>query len=297
MVTGLLDSLYAQTVWPSEVVFCDASDDASTQSLVETAERRWQPSAVAWCYEKANRIGLAPQRNQAVASSSQPFVWFLDDDVVLEPNCLEHLHEVVSADASIGGATATIINQGYQPPGRWASKLMRWFERGRVRQTYASACVGPCCTFMPDTSIAIPPVTAADWLIGCCSMYRKSALPVPAVPDHFEGGAFGEDLAASLCVGRTHRLVHVRDARCYHDSQDGAHKRSLKQTADQSLRNKYYIMTRIMGKDSARDHLDFALLYLFYLAALTLKERQWRSFFPVFAGFASGGAKLLLRTR
>lgn len=296
MVARLLESLYAQTVWPSEMVFCDASDDDSTHVVVQSAEEKWRGSGVAWRYEKAGRTGLAPQRNQAVAASSQPYVWFLDDDVILEPRCLECLHELVSADASIGGATATITNQGYQPPGRWAALLMRWFERGRERKTYAAACVGPCCTFMPDNSNDIPPVMTAEWLIGCCSLYCKSALPVPAVPDHFEGGAFGEDLAASLSVVRTHRLVHVRDARCYHDSQGGEHKSSLCRSAEQGVRNRHYIMTHIMGKDSARDHLDFALLHLFYLGTLALKGPDRGRFFPVLMGYVLGFGRLLLRT-
>ncbi len=296
MVARFLESLYAQTVWPSEMVFCDASDDDSTFAVVQSAERKWEGAAVSWRYEKADRVGLAPQRNQAVASSSQPYVWFLDDDVLLEPRCLECMHAVVSADASIGGATATITNQGYQPPGRWATLLMRLFERGRVRETYAASCVGPCCTFMPDNSNNIPPVMAAEWLIGCCSLYRKSALPVPAVPDHFEGGGFGEDLAASLSVGRMHRLVHVRDARCFHDSQGGEHKSSLRRTAEQGVRNRHYIMTRIMGKDSVRDHLDFALLHLFYVGALALKGTAPGRFLPVLTGYVQGFGKLLLRT-
>ena len=196
MMTRVLESLHAQTAWPAEMVICDASDDESTGTVVQSAMEKWQGTAVVWRYDKARRTGLAPQRNQAVQAATQPYVWFLDDDVILEPGCLQQLHQAVAADESVGGATATITNQGYQPPGKWAALLMRWFEHGRVRQSYAAACVGPCCTFMPDTAPDIAPLMPAEWLIGCCSLYRKSALPVPAVPDHFEGGAFGEDLAA-----------------------------------------------------------------------------------------------------
>ncbi len=293
MLARFFESLRAQTARPAEIVVCDASDDASTLATVQHAESAWGEPAAVWRYENAARTGLAPQRNQAVAAASQPYVWFLDDDVLLEPQCLEHLHATMAADASIGGATATITNQGYEAPGRWSTLLMRWFDHGRVRQTYAAACVGPCCTFMPDTSHDIPPVVTAEWLIGCCSLYRKSALHVPAVPDHFEAGGLGEDLAASLSVGLTHRLVHVRDARCFHDSQGGDHKRSLTRTTDQRVRNRHYIMTRILGKDTLRDHFDFALLHLFYLGTLLFKRSGRGQFFPVLTGCLQGFGKLL----
>lgn len=293
MLARFFESLRTQTARPAEIVVCDASDDASTHAAVQSAQAAWGEPTALWRYEKAARTGLAPQRNQAVAAASQPYVWFLDDDVILEPQCLERLHAALAADATIGGATATITNQGYEAPGRWATLLMRWFDHGRVRETYAAACIGPCCTFMPDTSPDIPPVVNAEWLIGCCSLYRKSALPVPPVPDHFEAGGLGEDLAASLSVGRTHRLVHVRDARCFHDSQGGDHKSSLARTTDQRVRNRHYIMTRILGKNTLRDHFDFALLHLFYLATLLFRPAGRAQFLPVLTGCLQGFGKLL----
>ena len=135
MLARFFESLRDQTARPAEIVVCDASDDASTHTVVQSAKNTWGEPAAIWRYEKASRIGLAPQRNQAVAAASQPYVWFLDDDVILEPQCIEHLHAVLEADATIGGATATITNQGYQAPGTWSTLLMRWFDHGRVRST------------------------------------------------------------------------------------------------------------------------------------------------------------------
>lgn len=285
LLKRFLKSLNEQTVWPAEIVICDASDDETTASVVQSAQSEWSDASVNWVYQKAERRGLAPQRNQAVAASTQTYVWFLDDDVILEPECLTHLHQVMASDDCIGGITATIINQGYTPPGRFTQLMMRWFEDGLTRRTYAGACVGPGYTFMPDTTPDIAAVERVEWLIGCCSMYRKTALPIPAVPAHFVGGAIGEDLAASLFVGRSHRLLHVRDARCVHDSQSGDHKRSNLALAEQGLRNRYYIMTRIMGRREVRDHLDFALMFLFSLTSLLRQPATWRCIPVNLAGY------------
>lgn len=292
LLERFLKSLNAQTVWPAEIIICDASDDEMTWQVAGVAESNWASTSVKWIYAKAACRGLAPQRNQAVAAATQTYVWFLDDDVILEPACLEKLHQVMSSDERIGGVTATIVNQGYTPPGRFTTALMQWFEDGLCRSSYAAACIGPGYTFMPDTSSDIPEIQRAEWLIGCCSMYRRAALPVPAVPAHFEAGALGEDLAASLSVGQRYQLWHVRDARCFHDSQSGDHKKSWRALADQGLRNRYYIMTRVMGRDGVRDHLDFALMFLFSLASLLGQPSSWRYIPANVAGYMQAIWKL-----
>jgi hypothetical protein len=126
-------------------------------------------------------------------------------------------------------------------------------------------------------------------------MYRKDALPVPAVPDHFEGGAIGEDLAASLHVAKSWQTWHVRDARCIHDSQGGSHKRSASSLADQGLRNRYWIMTRVMRKTTRRDHFDFALMHAFTLASLLARPSQWRCVPSTLAGWSQAVQRLASR--
>ena len=296
LLARFLESLAAQTVSLAEIVICDASTDDATEQVVAAARAAWQDTRVQWTYERARRTGLAPQRNQAVATASQAFVWFLDDDIILEPECLEALHSAATASDTIGGVTATLTNQSYSPPGPFVKKLMRWFEHGRERNTYASACVGPGWTFYPDASLDLPATMPAEWLGGGCTLYRKAALPCPAVPDHFEGGAIGEDLAASLNVAKHWQLLHARDARCFHDSQGGDHKRSRLRLAEQGMRNRYYIMTHVMGKRGIRDHFDFALMLVFGLASLVRKPSQWGTTAVIAAGYLKGAWRLLTGT-
>ncbi len=295
LLRRFLESLHAQSVLPAEIVVCDASEDGATASVVSDARSAWKDERITWRYLRADRAGLAPQRNQAVAAATQRYAWFLDDDVILEPACCEMMQRTLEAHEDVGGVTATITNQGYTAPGKFVRRLMRWFENGAERPTYAGACVGPGYTFMPDTSQDIAPLSRVEWLIGCCSMYRKSLLPEPAVPDHFEQGALGEDLAASLSVGQRSRLLHVRDARCYHDSQGGSHKRSRRALADQGLRNRYYIMTRVMGRHTPRDHLNFALMLGFGLLSLAPHPSKWLDLFQTIIGYAQAAWTLVTR--
>jgi glycosyltransferase involved in cell wall biosynthesis len=293
LLKRFLASLHGQSVLPAEIIVCDASDDDATAAVVNEAKTEWNDGRISWRYLRAVRVGLAPQRNQAVAAATQTYAWFLDDDVILDPACCEALHRTLDTYADVGGVTATITNQGYTAPGKFVRRLMRWLEHGHERPTYAGACIGPGYTFMPDTSPDIAPLSRVEWLIGCCSMYRKSLLPVPAVPDHFEQGALGEDLAASLSVGQRHRLLHVRDARCFHDSQGGSHKSSQHRIADQSLRNRWFIMTQVMGRDTPGDMLDFVVMHLFTLLSRLSRPSQWRFLLPNIAGYSQAVWKLL----
>ena len=290
-----LGSLQTQDALPAEIVICDGSDDDHTQKAIAAFKPHSQASSwdqVKWIVQPAARIGLAPQRNQAVAAATQPYVWFLDDDMILEQGCLRHLFNAVSSSSTMGGVTATLVNEPYQHPGRLTRTLMRWFEDGIDRLSYASACVGPGWTFLHDGS-STAPLVEAEWLGGGCTLYRKTALPVPAVPDHFEGGAFGEDLAASLTVGQHWEMYHVPAARAIHDSQGGDHKRSARVRSEQGLRNRYYIMTRVMGKRTVRDHFDFALMHAFILASMFRSARTWPLILPTLGGYFQGIWKLL----
>ncbi|GEP43549.1 glycosyltransferase family 2 protein [Brevifollis gellanilyticus] len=298
ILARFLESLEVQDTLPREIVICDASDGDDTRALVESIRPRWQQrfgDQVVWQYLLANRKGLAPQRNQAVAAATQTYVWFLDDDIILEPGCLKHLHDVIAKDETVGGVTATLINEPYHPPGKATRALMRWFENGHVRDTYASACVGPGWTFLHDASLEGPPLMRAEWLGGGCTLYTKAALPVPAVPDHFEGAAIGEDLAASLTVGQRWKMWHVRAARCIHDSQGGIHKRSRRALADQGLRNRYYIMTRVMGRDTPRDHLNLALMLGFSLLGSMRRPSQWMAGLQTILGYAQAAWSIATR--
>lgn len=299
ILARFLESLAVQDTLPREIVICDASDDQATHDLVAATVPQWQQrfgNEVTWQYLPADRKGLAPQRNQAVAAATQTYVWFLDDDIILEPGCLRHLYDVIAADDTVGGVTATLINEPYHPPGKATRALMRWFEGGHERETYASACVGPGWTFLHDGSLEGPPLMRAEWLGGGCTLYKKAALPVPAVPDHFEGAAIGEDLAASLTVGQHWKMWHVRAARCIHDSQGGSHKRSRRALADQGLRNRYYILTRVMGRDTPRDHLNFALMLGFGLLSLIRHPSQWRALLQIILGYAQAVWSLATRS-
>ena len=78
-------------------------------------DRETFPVSVRWL--QAATAGAAAQRNQGVEQATQPFIWFFDDDIRFEPNCAERLWRAIESDRALGGVSAMIVNQRYQPPG------------------------------------------------------------------------------------------------------------------------------------------------------------------------------------
>src|SRR6185369_17859602 len=79
-----LESLSAQEIVPAELIVIDGSTDTGSKQVVEQYARQWSShSTVVW--QAAAQLGAAAQRNQGVGISSQPFIWFFDDDILFEP--------------------------------------------------------------------------------------------------------------------------------------------------------------------------------------------------------------------
>jgi len=115
-------SLAEQSAQPVEIVVVDASVSDETEQLCRTEIPGLESRIV---YHKATVAGAVEQRNQAMSYVTQDAVLFLDDDIILEPECVLRLWQALDSDPSIGGVNAMITNQRYLPPGRLSRTLFR----------------------------------------------------------------------------------------------------------------------------------------------------------------------------
>lgn len=84
-------SLESQTVTPYEVIIVD---DASTDGLPERmSHASWMLPVRYWRSEK--NAGAPAARNKGFSLSSQPFVLFLDADILLRPSALETFYQAL----------------------------------------------------------------------------------------------------------------------------------------------------------------------------------------------------------
>ena len=200
-------------------------------------------------YCQAVFLGAASQRNEGVTQASQPFILFLDDDILPEPDCIKRLWTAMEGDARLGGVNATITNQQFHPPGRVTHLLYRLLDPRRLAAAdYAGRVLGPGVNLLPADRDDLPEVVPVEWLNTTCTLYRREALPDPPFPARFTGYSLMEDLALSLIVGKTWKLANARTARIFHDSQPGTHKDDAAELARMELVNRHYVMSAVLGR-------------------------------------------------
>ena len=268
-----LQSLAQQSVQPVEMIIVDGSTDDSTQNLCQSII----PGLFTQIkYYRATEIGAATQRNQAIAHASQNVIWLMDDDILLEPECLNKLWTALQSDANLGGVNAMITNQRYLPPGR-ISRYLFSFLHGRSEKSYAGKCIGPGLNLLPEDNPNLPEIVPVEWLNSTCTLYRREALPQPLFSANFTGYSLMEDVTLSLIVGKKWKLANARTARIFHDSQPGDHKNNPGVLAKMDLVNRHYVMTQILQRCSLEDYVKLVVLQLFGIIASLTSIKGWAS--------------------
>jgi glycosyltransferase involved in cell wall biosynthesis len=284
-----LESLAQQAVQPVEMIVVDGSIDDRTQQL---CDRQIPGLATQLCYHKATEIGAATQRNQAIAHATQSVIWLIDDDILLEPDCLARLWAALQSDPEIGGVNAMITNQRYLPPGRISRALFQ-FLSGQPQKSYAGQCIGPALNLLPEDDPSLPEVVPVEWLNTTCTLYRRAALPDPLFASLFTGYSLMEDVTLSLSVGKHWKLKNARTARIFHDSQPGDHKSDRGVLARMELINRHYVMTQILERRQIQDYCKLVVLQLFEIVASLQTRHGWRSLPALLKGKLSALVEIL----
>jgi glycosyltransferase involved in cell wall biosynthesis len=272
-----LNSLQQQDVLPAELIVVDASEDFATREMLEAFGLQiGQECCIRWM--PAEICGAAAQRNQGIATVTQPVVWFFDDDILFEPDCVNRLWQALQSDARLGGVNAMIRNQRYQPPGLISRTIFTMLQ-GKREKSFAGKVIGPAVNLLPEDRDDLPEVVPVEWLNTTCTMYRREALPAIPFDSVFTGYSLMEDLALSLRVGCKWRLSNARTARIFHDSQTGEHKSNELALATMELVNRHYIMTKVLGRNQLSTYLKLFIWELFQLMACAA-SRSSRSKFP-----------------
>src|SRR5882724_9869052 len=175
MLQRTIESLAAQLVQPFEIIVVDASDNPKTQQICEKGVLGLR-SRMHWI--KALECGAAAQRNQGVAVATQPLIWFFDDDVLFEPDCVRRLWSAIESDRQLGGVNAMIVNQRYHSSGAVTRLMFTLLNSGR-ESTFAGKVIGPAINLLPEDRYDLPDIVPVEWLNTTCTMYRHDALPSP----------------------------------------------------------------------------------------------------------------------
>jgi len=281
MLQRTVESLASQAVQPFEIIVVDASDTPETQQICEkgvlglSSQMRWI---------KALACGAATQRNQGVAVATQPLIWFFDDDVLFEPDCVQRLWNAIESDQQLGGVNAMIVNQRYQTPGTISRLMFTLLNSGR-ENTFAGKVIGPAINLLPEDRDDLPDIVPVEWLNTTCTMYCREALPSPPFDSFFRGYSLMEDLALSIRVAeRGWKLANVRRARIFHDSQPSPHKLGVAAVAAMELLNRHYVMTQVLEQRRSTDYLRLLGWEIFSILSTTTTSHGRRNLGSVIQG-------------
>jgi GT2 family glycosyltransferase len=247
-LNALLESLAAQTCSVDEVIISSADQETFVHSreLVLKQIVVSPPNAVR-------------QRMAAIEIACGEYLLFLDDDVVLERECVEHMLATLETDQDVVAVTADFNNQTWPEPTRIWQLYLRHVQKLQ-HDEWQGRVIGPLLRFgfNPVPRSAQP----MEWLGSGSSLVRRSAfVAVGGFSDFFlHRCTINEDVDLGLKLQRAGRIMFCPDARmAHHHAPSGRVTRFV--AAEDDLFNRYFILRRTQGRHFVR---AFGLVVLFF---------------------------------
>ena len=250
---ALLDSLAAQTHKPDEVVIADASNDPGTARVIE-GDTRLTVKRIH--VEAPNAVR---QRMAAIDVARGDNLLLLDDDVVLEPDCVQHLLAGLQQDAGVVAVSADFNNQAWPAPTRIWQLYLR-HVLGLDEEAWQGRVVGPLLRFGYNPVPGGP--TQIEWLGSGNSLVRRSAFQsAGGFSDFFlHRCTINEDVDLGLKLRKVGRIMFCPAARMAHHHAPSGRVSSLI-AAEDDLFNRFFILRRTLGYGLLR---SFSLVVLYF---------------------------------
>lgn len=290
-LNALLDSLAAQTRRVDEVIV--ASADHETCKLLEKQE---QTALVVRCLS-VSPPNAVRQRMAAIDTANGEYLLLLDDDVVLEPDCVQHMLALLETTSDVAAVTADFSNQTWPEPTRiWQLYLRRVLRLDH--EAWQGRVVGPLLRFgfnpVPQTPQPM------EWLGSGSSLVRRSEfLAAGGFSDFFlHRCTINEDVDLGLKLRRTGRIMFCPDARmAHHHAPGGRVTRFL--AAEDDLFNRYFILRRTLQMSFLR---AFGLVVLYFSVETTsqflgcVRRLSFRGFVAQLSGRLRAFGRILIST-
>lgn len=290
---ALLESLAEQTHKIDEVIVADASSDTGAAKVIE--DRKWHESGLAVTRVAVDRPNAVRQRMAAIETSRGENLLMLDDDVVLEPDCVQHLMAVLEADRAVVAVSANFNNQDWPAPTR-AWQLYLRHVLGIEAQAWQGRVVGPLLRFgynpLPSGPIPI------EWLGSGNSVVRRSAFTkAGGFSDFFlHRCTINEDVDLGLKLRKVGRIMFCPAARMAHHQALGGRVSNVV-AAEDDLFNRFFILRRTLGFSIVR---SFALVLLYFGVETTshflgcVRRLNFRGFFAPLSGRIRAFGRILI---
>jgi len=283
-----LESLAAQIRVPDQLLIVDASPDEATEAMV--ASLRFGFAVKYWRVQGQLR-GLTRQRNFALRRVSSDLVAFFDDDIVLDPSCLQQLERAHREHPDLAGV-GCFAEAFIDPSLLWRlRRTLRIVPHLRPGSYTRGGMSVPWRFHAPTDQIV-----EGDWLPGCAMMLKVD----PGAPLLFDealtGYAQGEDLEFSLRLRERGRLALHGAARCQHFHEAAGRPNAFK-LGEMEIWNRHRIWRRAHRQPRASTRYWFAYAWTLDTLLLTrhlVSPGQVRDSLSRIAGRIVGASRILL---
>jgi GT2 family glycosyltransferase len=249
----LLDSLATQSRQPARLLIVDAApDDVTERSLRTRADLARVAGTADYFRVRGPLCGSARQRNLALKLVSTELIAFVDDDVVLLPDCLNELARVLDrTKGDVVGVGACLRNQMMKTTVmarlQRRLRLVTTLEPGRYCR---SGMIVPW-EFLEDPSAFVE----GDWLPTTAVMWRTAVATRVGFWDARDY-SLGEDLDFSLRARRFGRIGVAGHASALH-LHDPAQRPDPFRLGYMEIFNRIQIQRRALADRSPGDVLWF----------------------------------------
>lgn len=208
-----IDALNLSTVIPDEILICIPHGESKEHcplddnvKIIETNDR-----------------GQVKQRIAGFKVASCDYVMQLDDDILVEKNCLKYLLEAVKLNDSKVAVAPSLIDTAtnssvYKKNNKYPliSSFYHWLMNGK--SGYQSGKIDktgtPVGYYIENEEIGL---LESEWLAGGCVMHHKANLVLENYFP-FKGKAFGEDVMHSLKLREMGVKLYIQPkSKCYLD--------------------------------------------------------------------------------
>jgi GT2 family glycosyltransferase len=238
----------------SRVLVADASRDKKTLKAATAAPNGEWPFKLEIIESPAR--SSAGQRNLALRRvDAEDAILFMDDDAVLEPDCIgEMLDAFRVCGSSVAGVAANISNQ---PVGRLglATRLAILLSGGGWHGNYSGRLLGPAVGIRPRGDLE-ERFIEIEWASTTCVLYRRDALPEQGFRSFFTGYSLGEDVALSIDVRGMGKIVYATRARIIHTPRLSS-KPPPADYGMMEILNRDFLMRRVLGRSRPSHRAGF----------------------------------------
>ncbi len=287
---ALLESILRQTRRPDEILVADGSDADAISDLI--AEPVWLAAGMKITQLKVSPPNAVAQRKAAITQSRGEYLFLLDDDVVLEPDCLENMTDLLDAKPELSAVTADFSNQTWSNPTTLWRCYLRLFH-GVRKGEWQGRVVGPLLRFGYNPSPTEP--MPMQWLGAGNSLIRRSVYEAAGgLSDFFlHRCTMNEDVDLGLKLSRLGPIMLHPGARlAHHHASSG--RVSVKDAAEDDIFNRYMVLHRTCNYTRV-NACFLASVYALAEIFSNLLGNIWRWRFQDFLERSSGRLKGLAR--